>query len=302
MTTILCPYIIYNPSYNKKTDTITEYYGVVKIYCGTYKKKSLMNIIIKNNKNDYEEARINKIISCYENYYFDKSSISNYNTIINKINEKIEDAKKHLSKREYIIEKNKLMSSLLKYKIITNDKQRFLKDIVSKNKGNIRFTWLDNLECDEDDIINEVYKYINADENKNKIIHHKFSKYKTDEERIKNQKQLAKEWKSNNQDKIKEYQQSYREGHRDKINERQNRKNYLNKLDKYFTIDEIDEYEKEIKKIIQNNKEIDVVKLLCDIIINDNNVRIIINKIVDKNIKPKIRNRLKYIRLKECGQ
>ena len=300
MTTILCPYIIYNQSYNKMTNTITEYYGVAKIYTGTYKKKELMNIIIKNNKNDYEEARINKFINCYENYYFDKSSKSNYNTIINKINEKIEDAKKRLSKREYEVEKNNLMSSMLKYKMITNDKQQFLKDIVRKHKGNIKLKWLDKLECDEDNLIDEVYKYIEAEENKHKIIHHKYSKYKTEEERIENKKNLAKEWKKKNKNKINEYHQTYREGHRLSINDRQNKKNYLNKLNKYFTIDEIDEYEKQIKKLIESKN--DVVKELCDIIINDNNVRIIINKIVDKNIKSKIRNRLKYIKLKGGGQ
>ena len=90
------PYVIYSDRYNKKTNTITEYYGVAKIYKGATKKPQLQKIIIKNNKRDYKENRINNIILLYDNYYLLESERNKYNAIIKMLDNKICEARQNL--------------------------------------------------------------------------------------------------------------------------------------------------------------------------------------------------------------
>jgi hypothetical protein len=291
------PYIIYSDRYNKKTNTITEYFGIAKIYKGATKKEQLQKIIIKNNKLDYEDQRIQKLILLYDNYYLLESQKNKYNTIIKRINKEIDKARQELTRKEFIIERNKLIASKEKYKIITHDRQLFLKELVIKYQDDIKLKWLLPLNINEDEtnITEEGYKYIDNEDNKNKIIYHNLSKYKTHEELINKTKELQQIWKENNKDKLKEYSENFREEYKDKINKKQNDKNYLKKTSQHYTTDEVKRHEQTIINIIKDNEKKKAVNILCEMINEDTNIRIIINKLTDTKYKSSIRSRLNYL-------
>jgi hypothetical protein len=291
------PYIIYSDRYNKKTKTITEYYGVAKIFKGATKKPQLQKIIIKNNKRDYEDNRIQNIILIYDNYYLLESERNKYNAIIKRLDNKIYEAKKKLLRNDFIIEQNKIIASQDKYKIITHDRQLFLKNIVTKYQDDIKIKWLPPLNINDDDnnITEESYKYIDDETNKNKIIYHNLSKYKTHEELINKTKELQQIWKENNKDKLQEYAENYRDEYKDKINERKKNKYYLKKTEQVYTTDEIKRHEQSITDIIKDNDKKKAVNILCDMIKEDSNIRVIINKLIDAKYKSSIRSRLKYL-------
>ena len=152
-----------------------------------------------------------------------------------------------------------------------------------------------NINEDDTNITEESYKYIDDEINKNKIIYHNLSKYKTQEELINKTKELQQIWRENNKDKLQEYRENYRDEYKDKINKRRTDKYYFKKTEQVYTTDEVKRHEQSITDIIKDNDKKKAVNILCDMIKEDSNIRVIINKLVDTKYKSSIRSRLKYL-------
>ena len=294
-------YVIYSEKYNKDTNSITEYYGSTEIYCGS----SLVEQQLKKRGNiefdEYVKKRLSILISQYDNHYFTEADRTRYNRKIQLIDNKIKKAREYLTPKFFQQEQIKLENSKLNYRFITKKSNKFLYDLVRKYHGDITIKKLDIVGVNGIFKIDKFRKYIN--ENADKILFYR-DMYNSEDEKKQYHIEQTKKWCENNKQQRKEYVQDYQKENREKINKYQNNykkeNNYFKKLKNVFTKQQIEEYEKSILNIIENNDKKISVQKLTDMIIENKSIQIIIKKIVnDKLIRSSISSRLSYLKIKK---
>jgi len=290
-------YIIYSDEYNAVNNQQVEYVGLTDMYINANPKTKFWNKLLTEEKIKKEEMILNDFITRYACHYFKEEDKHLYNKEMKLINKLVEAETDVNNKRT--IEKRKL-----KYIIIKTDKQKFLYNITKKYLHNIKLKWIglvhdsiDKYKNDDSIIKGITERYINGEQNKNKIIYHNIKK--TTEEIKQDKIYRAKLWRENNQEKFKEAQKIWKQENKDKAVGYVKKSLYYKKLLPY-TKEEVREIEEKIITIIKDNSKKDSVQLMCEMIIDNKQNHIIIKKVI-KDIEydvlgKSISNRLTYLK------
>jgi hypothetical protein len=276
MPNVVYGYTIKSNFYNK-SHSYTEYYGLCDIFINAKANTPFFKKLAKTERQKKEKAILSDFIRRYDEYYFKEEDKHLYERQMKIIDKEIENEPDINNKRA--IEKRKL-----KYIFVKTEKQQFLYNLAKKYDDDVEIEWKPRVKGsigkkkNDDCVIKGVIeRYINADENKNKIIYHNLNK--TTEE-IKNDRiKRAMEWNSKNPEKHKELKKNWAKKNAHKINEYNKKSLYFKKL-LPLTKEEVIEIEKKVEDIMGNNCKKDAVNKLCEMIIEDKQNHIIIKKVI----------------------
>ena len=274
MPNIVYSYRIKSNIYNK-LHSYTEYFGLCDICINAQVDTPFFKKLAKQEREKKEQLILSDFMRRYSDY-FKEEDTHLYNRQMKILDKQIENESDINVKRQ--IEKSKM-----KYIFAKTPKQLFLYNL-AKKYSDVEFEWKYRVKGsvgkykNDDCIVKHVIEtYINADENKNKIIYHSLKKT---EEEIKNYRyEKNKEWRSKNPEKHKEHSKKWAKENTDKQNDYNKKCLYFKKL-RPLTKSDVIELEKTIENIIANNIKKDAVKKLCDMIFEDKQNHIIIKKVI----------------------
>jgi hypothetical protein len=234
--------------------------------------------LAKKERQKKEQLILNDFMRRYDDYYFKEEDKHLYDRQMKIIDKEIADEPDINKKRE--IEKRKM-----KYIFVKTEKQQFLYNL-AKKYSDVDFEWKSRVKGsvgkykNDDCIVKYVMEtYINADENKHKIIYHSLKKT---EEELKNYRyEKNKEWRRKNPEKHKEQVKKWVKENTDKQNEYNKKSLYFKKL-LPLTKEEVIEIEKKVENIMGCHRKKDAVNLLCQMIIEDKLNHIIIKQMIKR--------------------
>ena len=290
-------YVIYSDEYNSFHNVKAEYFGLTDIFINAKPKTKFWNSLIKNEKLKKEQMILNDFIRRYDEYYFKEEDKHLYDKAIKLIDKLVEEEQDINNKR--VIEKRKL-----KYIMVKTDKQNYLYNLAKKYYNSIKFEWVGiisdsiNKHKNDDIIIKYITeRYINGEQNKNKIIYHNLKR--TTEEIKQDRSNRSKLWRDNNQEKYKETQKKWKQENNDKAVGYVKKSLYYKKL-LPLTKDDVREIEQKIINIIKDNNKKDAIQLMSEMIIDNKQNHIIIKKVIKEleytELSKSISNRLTYLK------
>jgi len=275
MPNVVYSYRIKSNDYNK-LQPYTEYYGLCDIYINANPDTPFFKKLAKIERQKKENLILNDFMRRYDDYYFKEEDKHLYDRQMKIIDKEIEDEPDINKKRD--IEKRKM-----KYIFVKTEKQLFLYNL-AKKYNDTTLEWIgkvkDSLDKHKNDdcvIKGVIERYINGEENKNKIIYHNLNK--TTEEIKNDRSRLNKLWRTKNPEKHKENKIKWAKKNPDKMNEYQKKSLYFKKLSP-LTKEEVIKIEKKVEDIMANNHKKEAVNKLCEMIIEDKQNHIIIKKVI----------------------
>ena len=273
MPNVVYSYTIKSNFYNK-SHSYTEYYGLCDIFINAKANTPFFKKLAKMERQKKEKAILSDFIKRYEDYYFKEEDKHLYERQMKILDKQIENEPEN----KEAIEKRKL-----KYIFVKTEKQKFLYNL-AKKYDDVEFVWKARVKDsigkkkNDDCILKYVMEnYINADENKNKIIYHTLKK--TEEEIKDDRTRRTMDWIKKNPEKHKELKKNWAKENADKMNEYKKKSLYFKKL-LPLTKEEVIEIEKKVEDIMANNRKKDAVNKLCEMIIEDKQNHIIIKKVI----------------------
>ncbi len=292
-------YIIYSNEYNAFNNKHVEYFGLTDMYINFKPNNKFWNKLINEEKIKKEKMILNDFITRYADHYFKEEDKHLYDKEI-KLIDKLVKAEPDVNNKR-TIEKRKL-----KYIMIKTDKQKFLYNLTKNYTNSIKLEWIgivkdsiDKHKADDSVIKGITERYINGEQNKDKIIYHNLKK--TTEEIKQDKVYRAKLWRESNPEKFKETQKKWKQENNDKSVGYVKKSLYYKKLLPY-TKDDVIELEKKIINIIKYNNKKDSTQLLCEMIIDNKQNHIIIKKVIKDieytELSKSISNRLTYLKKK----
>jgi len=275
MPNVVYSYTIKSNVYNK-SHSFTEYFGLCDIYINAKADTPFFKKLAKIERQKKENLILTDFMRRYDDYYFKEEDKNLYERQMKIIDKEIENEPDINKKRE--IEKRKM-----KYIFVKTDKQQFLYNL-AKKYSDVDFEWKSRVRGsvgkykNDDDIVKYVIDtYINADENKSKIIYHNLKK--TDEELKDDRTRRTTEWILKNPEKHKDLKKNWEKKNPEKRNEYNKKSLYFKKL-LPLTKEEVIEIEEKVENIMGNYRKKDAVNKLCDMIIEDKQNHIIIKKMI----------------------
>jgi hypothetical protein len=298
MPNIVYSYIIKSLEYNKLQNQTIEYFGLTNIFINAKQDTPFYKKLLKKELSKKENIILNDFIRRYEDYYFDETEIYKYEKQI-KLIDKLAEEETNVNIKRAIIKRKE------KYIIVKTDKQKYLHNLATRFSNSTKLVWIGKVKDslnkhknDEDVISYVIEKYVNNENNKDKIIYHNLKKSKEDLNYEQRQRNIK--WIENNKERYKELHKNWCKENADKMNEYVKKYLYYKKL-KPWSKDEVKEKEQNVIDIISDNNKKQSINLMCKMIIEDKQNHIIIKKVIkelqqETYFKRSISSRLSYLK------